>query len=106
MSVNACCRDARDHHVGVGVDQVLHHHHRVVALLERLAVEEACELRQRLGVVVHGDRHVLLVGGELVPDLLVELADEGVGGHTCMLRRSRELASARKPHTLFPLRGA
>ena len=61
--------------------QVLDHHHRVVALLERLAVEEARELRQRLGVVVDRDRDVLLVRGELVADLLVELGDEGVGGH-------------------------
>jgi hypothetical protein len=44
----------------------------VVALLERLPVEVLGELRQRLAVVVDGDRGVLLRGGELVPDLLVE----------------------------------
>ena len=73
--------DAGDHDVRVGVEQVLDHHHRVVALLERLAVEERRELRQRLPVVVDGDRHVLLVRGELVGDLLVELGHERVGGH-------------------------
>ena len=64
--------DAGDDHVGVGVDQVLDHHHRVVALLERLRVEEARELRERLGVVVDRARHVLLVGGIFVSDLLVQ----------------------------------
>ena len=58
----------------VGVEQVLDHHHRVVALLERLAVEEARKLGERLGVVVHRDRHVLLVGGELVADCSLSLA--------------------------------
>jgi hypothetical protein len=53
----------------------------VVALLERLAVEEGRELREGLGVVVHGARDVLLVGGELVGDLLIELGDESGGGH-------------------------
>ena len=53
----------------------------MVALLERLAVEEAGELGERLGVVVDRDRHVLLVRGVLVADLLVELGDEGFGGH-------------------------
>jgi len=46
-------------------------HHRVVSLLDRLAVEVRCELRQRLGVVVDRDRDVLLRRGELVADLLV-----------------------------------
>ena len=73
--------DARDDDVRVGVDQVLDHHHRVVALLERLRVEEARELRERLGVVVDGAGDVLLVRGVLVGDLLVQQSDEGVGGH-------------------------
>ena len=70
-----------DHRLLVRVEQVLGHHHRVVALLERLAIEELRQLRERLGVVVHGACDVLLVRRELVPDLLVELGDEGVGGH-------------------------
>src|SRR5262249_29285850 len=44
----------------VGVEQVLHHHHRVVSLLERLPVEVGGELRQRFCVVVNGDGDVLL----------------------------------------------
>ena len=58
--------DARDDDVVVGVEQVLHHHHRVVPLLDRLAVEVRGELRQRLRVVVDGDRDVLLRRRELV----------------------------------------
>jgi hypothetical protein len=53
----------------------------VVALLERLRVEEARELRERLGVVVDGAGDVLLVGGVLVRDLLVELGDEVLSWH-------------------------
>ena len=56
----------RDHDVLVCVEQVLHHHHRVVPLLDRLAVEVRGELRQRLRVVVDGDRDVLLRRAELV----------------------------------------
>ena len=61
--------------------QVLDHHHRVVALLQRLGVEEGGQARQRLGVVVHRDRDVLLVGAELVGDLVVEAVDERGGRH-------------------------
>ena len=70
----------------VGVEQELHHHHRVVPLLDRLAVEMGGELRQRLGVEVHRDRHVLLRRGVLVPDLLVECLGEAAIGVT-LLRR-------------------
>ena len=59
----------------VDVEQVLDHHHRVLALLQRLAVEEVGEAGQGLGVVVDGRPDVLLGGRELVGDLLVE----GVG---------------------------
>ncbi len=48
--------DARDRDALVGVEQVLDDHHRVVALLDRLAVEVRGEPRQRLRVVVDGDR--------------------------------------------------
>ena len=61
--------------------QVLDHHHRVVALLERLGVEEGRQTRKRLGVVVDGDRDVLLVSAELVGDLVVEAVHEGGGRH-------------------------
>ena len=64
-----------------GIHQVLDHHHRVVALLQRLGVEEGGQARQRLGVVVHRDGDVLLVGAELVGDLVVEAFDEGSGRH-------------------------
>ena len=82
----------------VGVEEVLHHHHRVVPLLDRLAVEVRRELGQRLRVVVDGDRDVLLRGRELVRDLLVE----GAGGNCDMGRRvtsgreSPRLALARR----------
>ena len=52
----------------------------MVALLERLGVEERREAWKRLGVEVDGDGDVLLVCGELVADLLVEPLDEGGGG--------------------------
>ena len=73
------CLDSPDVDGLVGVEQELHHHHRVVPLLDRLAVEMGGELRQRLGVVVHRDRHVLLRRGVLVRDLLVERLGEA--GH-------------------------
>ena len=69
--------DAGDRGVEVLVDQELGHHQRVVALLERLRVEERREARERLRIEVDGDGDVLLMGGELVADLLVEPLDEG-----------------------------
>ena len=72
---------AGDLRVEVLVEQEAHHHQRVVALLERLRVEEGGEARQGLGLVVHGDRDVLLVRRELVADLFVEALYEGGGGH-------------------------
>ena len=47
----------------------------------RLRVEEAGELGQRLRLVVRADRDVLMRGGELVRDLVVERLDEAFGGH-------------------------
>ena len=72
-------RDPGDDDLLTGVEEVLDEHHGVVPLLHRLAVEERGQLRERLGVVPDGDRHVLLRGAELVADLGVE----GVGeaGH-------------------------
>jgi hypothetical protein len=69
----------------VGIEQVLDDHHRVVALLDRLAVVERREPRKRLSVVVDGDRHVLLVGSELVSDLLVEQFGKGLVWHRFQL---------------------
>ncbi len=69
-----------DAHDLVGVDQVLHHHHGVVPLLDRLPVEVRGELRKRLRVVVRGDRDVLLRGAELVADLAVECIREARHG--------------------------
>ena len=66
----------------VGVEQVLDDHHRVVSLLERLAVEVRGEQRERLGVEPDGDRDVLLRRGEFVGDLLVQLVREGRHGAT------------------------
>ena len=66
----------------IGVEEELDDHHRVVPLLDRLAVEVRGELRERLGVVVDRDRHVLLRGGELVADLLVQGLWEASHGPT------------------------
>jgi hypothetical protein len=88
--------DARHGRLNVGVKQVADQHHRVVALLQRLRVEERRQARQRLAVVVDGDRRVLLKGGELVGDLLVEPGDEGVGGHARTLS-SRCRRTVRRP---------
>ena len=68
--------DARDHDPLVRVEQVLDDHHRVIPLLDRLAEEVRREPGKRLGVVVDGDRDVLLRRGELVPDLLVQAVRE------------------------------
>jgi hypothetical protein len=73
--------DRGDDNLEVGVEQVLDDHHRVVPLLERLAVEVGREQRQRLLVEPDRDRDVLLGGGELVRDLLVELL--GKARHEC-----------------------
>ena len=64
--------DCRDPDLLARVEEVLDEHHRVVSLLERLAVEVRRELLQGLGIEVDGDRHVLVRGGELVGDLLVQ----------------------------------
>ena len=68
--------DAGRDDVLVCVQQVLHHHHRVVPLLHRLPVEVGGELRERLRVVIHRHRDVLLRGRELIPDLIVESCGE------------------------------
>ena len=57
----------------------------MLALLQRLAVEEGGEAGQGLGVVVDGGPDVLLRGGELVGDLLVEGVGEGLLGHLGLL---------------------
>jgi hypothetical protein len=64
----------------------------VVALLDRLPVEEGGEAGQGLRVVV--DRHpdVLLRGAELVRDLLVQRVGEALVGH------GPEPIGARRPH--------
>ena len=90
-----CKRDGRDHVAKRGlrrldsgrhdlvicIEEVLHHHHRVVPLLDGLAIEVGGELRKGLRVVVHRDRDVLLRRTELVPDLTVEGVREPGHGH-------------------------
>ena len=73
--------DAGNRHLHVGVEQVLDHHHRVVALLDRLGIEERGQARKGLGVVIDGVGDVLLRSGELVCDLLVQALDEPRCGH-------------------------
>ena len=78
--------DARSHDVLVGVEEVLHHDHRVVPLLDRLPIEMRGELRQILRVVVDGDRDVLLRRGELVRNLAVQRLTEPGHGATLSSR--------------------
>ena len=79
--------DAGDDDLAVGVEEVLHHHHRVVALLERLAVEERRHLRHRQGVVVDRDGDVLVVGGELVADLPLSWSAKRARSRVLLLQR-------------------
>ncbi len=57
------------------VEQILHEHHRVIALFDRLGVEVLSQLRQIVGVEINGDRDVLLRGTEFTANLLLQ---EGV----------------------------
>ncbi len=86
--------DGGDHDLLVGVDEVLDHHHRVIPLFHRLAVEVRGELRQRLRVVVDGDRDVLLRRTELVRDLFVE-----------GIREARHAVTLTRPGTTETARG-
>src|SRR5699024_2069355 len=61
----------------VPVEHVLDHHHGVVPLAQAVLVGAGGQLRQVLRVRPHGDRDVLLAGGELVADLPGE--EFGVG---------------------------
>ena len=59
------------------VDQVLDHHHRVAALLERLAIEERGQPRQRLASRSGRRCRCTASRRELVRDLVVEGGGEG-----------------------------
>jgi hypothetical protein len=56
----------------VPIEQVLHQHHGVVALVHGLAVEVLGELREVGAIEVHGDGNILLRGRELAADLLFQ----------------------------------
>ena len=83
--------DSGRYHVLVRVEQVLHHHHRVVSLLDGLPVEVSSELRKRLSVVVDGDRDVLLRRRELVCDLLVQRVGEAGHGDDSTVPRAEQV---------------
>jgi hypothetical protein len=68
--------DAGDGHGQARVEQVAHHAHGVVALLQGLGVEVRRQPGQVLPVQVDGDRDVLLRRGELVADLLAQQGQE------------------------------
>jgi diadenosine tetraphosphatase ApaH/serine/threonine PP2A family protein phosphatase len=89
-----CGLDPRGRDRLVRVEEVLHHHHGVVPLLDRLPVEVRGELRERLRVVVDGDRDVLLRGAELVPDLAVQGIREARHG---VILPSRRHVDSRMP---------
>ncbi|GMA86062.1 hypothetical protein GCM10025868_13120 [Angustibacter aerolatus] len=78
--VGADVVDAGHLHLLVAVEQVLHHHHRVVALLDGLRVEVRGHPGHVEVVEPDRDRHVLLRGRELVADLLTQQVEEG-GAH-------------------------
>jgi hypothetical protein len=80
---------AGDLHLDVAVDQILHEHHRVVALVESLRIEVLGQLRQIGGIEVDGDRSVLLRCRELVADLLLqEVVELGVESRESLMRRT------------------
>ena len=70
------------------VQQVLDHHHGVVALLDGLRVEVRGQLGQVVIVEMHGDRDVLLRRGEFVTNLVLHQGAEfGVGAVTWLMER-------------------
>ena len=88
----------------VAVEAVLHEHHGVVALLERLPVEVPGQLREVVVVEPHGDRDVLLRRRELVADLLGEKVVEGsLLAHGTNVARQRDVA-ARQDRLSLPAR--
>ena len=64
--------DLAEAQVRAGVAQVVDHLHRVAALLLGLLEEELRQPRERQPVVERADRRVLVCGGELAGDLVVE----------------------------------
>src|SRR5436305_881245 len=79
--------DVRDVDALTDVEQVLHHHHRVLTLLQGLAVEEGGEPRQGFRVVIDGCAHVLLRGCELIRDLLIQRVSKSFLDHCLLLAR-------------------
>ena len=63
-------------HARIGVEQVFHELHRVVALLFRLFEEEVREQRQMVALKMCRDAHILHAGTELMSDLGVERLGE------------------------------
>jgi hypothetical protein len=72
-------------HLRVGIDEVADHLHRMLAFFFSLLVEEVGEPRKGLGAVVDLEGDVLVGGGELTRDLLVQRVHEALGWHGVLL---------------------
>jgi hypothetical protein len=83
LEVGARRVDPGEVHGRVGVQQVVDHLQRVLALFLGLLVEERGELRVGLARVVGADGGVLMGCRELAGDLGIKGVDEALGRHGC-----------------------
>ena len=86
MNVGVGGRDLRDAQLPLGVEQVLHELHRVLALFLRLFEEELRQQGQLAPLEMGGDADVLHARAELVADLVVErLRKRGADHHRMII---------------------
>ena len=90
-------RDRRNLQLPLGVEQVFHELHRVLALFFRLLEEETREQRELAALEMRGDADVLHAGAELVADLRVERLDECWTDHRAIIAAGA--ASQHAAHT-------
>jgi hypothetical protein len=88
--------DAREVDTDVPIQEVLDDHHRVIAFLHGLGVETLGELR-KVGIVVpHRDGDVLVLGIELMANLIVQEAMEFAAGTLRMIGHALTLTPKSK----------